>query len=103
MDLVGTLPSTCADHQQLSINYDEINMFRYTRHTLFWLINIFKMQKFLEMFNLTHIFSLKSLEILHQERRVQLNSTVMEPFNSILFHKSEPVNKQYTNQLIITE
>ena len=36
----------------------------------------------------------KGLEILHQERRGQVNSTVMEHFNSILFHKSGPANKQ---------
>ena len=41
-------------------------------------------------------FSQKRLEILHQERRGQVNTIVMEHFNNILFYKSEPSNKQYT-------
>ena len=45
-------------------------------------------------------FPLKRLEILHQERRGQVNTIVMEHFNSILFHKSEPANKQQTYQII---
>ena len=45
------------------------------------------------------LFSLKGLKILHQERRGQVNIIVMEHFNSILFHKSRPANKQHTNQL----
>ena len=44
------------------------------------------------------LFSLKGLEILHQERRVQVKTIVMEHLNGILFHKSGPANKQHTNQ-----
>jgi hypothetical protein len=40
----------------------------------------------------TLLFSLKVLEILHQERR-QVNIIVMENFNNILFHKSRPAKK----------
>ena len=47
------------------------------------------------------LFSLKGLEILHQERRGQVKSMVLEHFNSILFHKSGPANKQHTNQPIL--
>ena len=36
--------------------------------------------------------------ILHQERRGQVKTMAMEHFNDILFHKSEPANKQHTNQ-----
>ena len=43
-------------------------------------------------------FSLKRLEILHQERREQVKTIVMEHFNGILFHKYGPTNKQNTNQ-----
>ena len=43
------------------------------------------------------LFSLKGLEILHQEKRGQVKTMVMEYFNSILFHKSRPANKQHTN------
>ena len=48
----------------------------------------------------TLLFSLKVLEILHQERRAGLHvkTTEMEYFNGILFHKSGPANKQHTNQ-----
>ena len=46
----------------------------------------------------TLLFSLKGLEILHQERRGQVKTIVMEHFNDILFHKSGPANKQHTNQ-----
>jgi hypothetical protein len=35
----------------------------------------------------TLLFSLKGLEILHQERRGQVETIVMEHFNSILFHR----------------
>ena len=35
----------------------------------------------------TLLFSLKGLEILHQEGRVQVNTMVMEHFNNILFHE----------------
>jgi hypothetical protein len=50
----------------------------------------------------TLFFSLKGLEILHQEGRGQVKTMVMEHFNGILFHKSGPANKQHTNQSIIT-
>jgi hypothetical protein len=46
----------------------------------------------------TLLYSLKRLEIVHQERRGQVKTIVMEHFNCILFHKSGPVNKQHTNQ-----
>jgi hypothetical protein len=45
----------------------------------------------------TLLFSLKGLDILHQERRGQAKTMVMEHFNGILFHKSEPAKKQHTN------
>jgi hypothetical protein len=48
----------------------------------------------------TLLFFLKGLEILHQERRGQGKTIVMENFNGILFHKSGPANKQNTNQPI---
>ena len=48
--------------------------------------------------NIESLFSLIGLEILHQERRGQVNTKVMEHFNSIPFHKSGPANKQYTYQ-----
>ena len=38
------------------------------------------------------LFSLKILEIVHQERRGQVKTKVMEHFNGILFHKSGPGN-----------
>jgi hypothetical protein len=44
------------------------------------------------------LFSLKVLEILHQERRGQVKSVVKEQFNSILFYKTGPANKQHINQ-----
>jgi hypothetical protein len=47
----------------------------------------------------TLLFSLKRLEIVHQGRRGQVKTIVMEHFNSILFHKFGPANKQHTNQL----
>ena len=46
------------------------------------------------------LFSQKGLEILHRERRGQVNTIVMEHFNSILLRKSGPANKQYTYQSI---
>ena len=45
------------------------------------------------------LFSLKGLQILHQERRGQVKTLVMEHFNSILFHKSGPA-KQVAYQSI---
>jgi hypothetical protein len=45
----------------------------------------------------TLLFSMKGLEILHQERRGQVKTIVMEHFNGILFQKSGPGNKQHTN------
>ena len=48
----------------------------------------------------TLLFSLKGLEILHQERRGQVKTIVMEHFTGILFHKSRPANKQHTNQFL---
>ena len=52
--------------------------------------------------NTTLLFSLKGLEILHQERRGQdlVKTIIMEYFNGILFHNSGPANKQHTNQSI---
>ena len=46
----------------------------------------------------TLLFSLKRRETVHQERRGQVKTIVMEHFNGILFHKSGPANKQHTNQ-----
>ena len=46
----------------------------------------------------TLLFLLKRLEIVHQERRGQVKTMVMVHFNGILFNKSEPANKQNTNQ-----
>jgi hypothetical protein len=48
----------------------------------------------------TLLFSLKGLQILHQERRGQVKTIVMKHFNSMLFHKSGPANKQHANQSI---
>ena len=48
------------------------------------------------------IFSLKRLEILHQERRGQVKIIVMQLFNGILFHKSGPANKHHTNHSSLT-
>ena len=44
-------------------------------------------------------FSLKGLEILHQKRRGQVNTILIEHFKSILFHKFRPTNKLHTYQL----
>jgi hypothetical protein len=41
----------------------------------------------------TLLFSLKGLEILHQERRGEVKTIVMEHFNCMLFHKSVPANR----------
>jgi hypothetical protein len=48
----------------------------------------------------TLLFSLNGLEILHQERREEMKTMVIGHFNGMLFHKSEPANKQHTNQSI---
>ena len=45
------------------------------------------------------LFYLKGLNILHQERRGQVKTMLMEHFNSILFHMSGSANKQHTNHL----
>ena len=42
------------------------------------------------------IFFLEGLGILHQQRRGQVKSVVMEHFSSIVFHNSGPANKQLT-------
>jgi hypothetical protein len=42
----------------------------------------------------TLLFSLKGIEILHQEIRGQVNTVVIGHFKRFLFHKSEPANKQ---------
>ena len=44
----------------------------------------------------TLLFYLEGLEILHEERRGDVNTLLMEHLNSILFHKSGPANKQHT-------
>jgi len=44
------------------------------------------------------LFSLKEFEISHQQRREQVNTIVIEHFNSIFFHKSGPANKQHIYQ-----
>ena len=49
----------------------------------------------------TLTFSLKGLDILHQERRGQVNTIVIEHCNSNVFHKSGTANKQRSNQSII--
>ena len=46
------------------------------------------------------LFSLKGLEIVHHEIKVQVNTIPMAHFKSILFHKSGPGNKQCTYQSI---
>ena len=45
----------------------------------------------------TLLFSPKEFEIVHQERRGQVKTIVMEHFNGILFHKIGPANKQHIN------
>jgi hypothetical protein len=52
---------------------------------------------------ITLLFSLEGLEILHQERRQQVKTIVMERFSGILFHKTGPANKRHTNQSINTK
>ena len=47
---------------------------------------------------ITKLPSLKELEILRQDKRVQVNTRVTEYFKSILFHKSGLANKQHTHQ-----
>ena len=41
-----------------------------------------------------HLFLQKGLEILHLERRGLMNTIVIEHFDSLLFHKSEPADKE---------
>ena len=48
----------------------------------------------------TLLFPLKGTEILHQERRGQVKTIVIEHLNDILFHKSGLANKQHINQSI---
>ena len=43
---------------------------------------------------------LKGLKILHQERRGKVKTIVTKHFNSSIFHKSGPANKQQTYQSI---
>jgi hypothetical protein len=50
----------------------------------------------------TLLFSLKGLEILHQEGRGQVNTIVMEDYNGILFHKSRLANKQHTIHSVLS-
>jgi hypothetical protein len=47
----------------------------------------------------TLLFYPKELEILHKEKRGQVNTIVMEHFNGILSHKSGPPDNQHTNLL----
>ena len=46
--------------------------------------------------NTTTLFFLKSLTILLKKSRGQVNTIVMEHFNSIYFHSSGTANKQHT-------
>jgi hypothetical protein len=46
--------------------------------------------------NTTLLLSLKGLEILHQERRGQVNTIETEHFKKILFHKSRAASKQHS-------
>jgi hypothetical protein len=48
--------------------------------------------------NTIPLFSLQRLEIVHQERRGQVKTVVLERFNGILLQKSGPANKQQTKQ-----
>ena len=48
----------------------------------------------------TLLFFLWGLGILHQERRVQVNTIMMQHINSILFYKYGPANEQHTYQSI---
>jgi hypothetical protein len=46
----------------------------------------------------TLLFSQKELEIVHQERRGQVKTIVIEHFNGIFFHNSGPTNQsRFTN------
>ena len=47
----------------------------------------------------TLLFSLKGLQMLHQERRGHVNTLVIEHSN-ILFHKFGPAKNQHTCQLV---
>ena len=51
----------------------------------------------------TLVFSLNDLEILHKERKRQVNTMVMQYLKSILFHESEPANEQHTYQSITSK
>ena len=42
------------------------------------------------------LFSLKEFEILHQEKRGQVKTIVMEHFKNILFHTFRPDNQHHT-------
>ena len=48
----------------------------------------------------TTYYFLSKDEILRQEVSGQVNNTLIEHFNSVLFHNSKPANKQHTNQSI---
>jgi hypothetical protein len=50
--------------------------------------------------NTTTLFFMKEIKIVNEERRGQVNITVMEYLNSIFFHKFGPANKQHTYQSI---
>ena len=46
------------------------------------------------------LFSLEEIEILHQERRIQVNTMLMECFKSILFHKQHTINQYNVVQTV---
>jgi hypothetical protein len=59
------------------------------------------MKRWKECGNITILlFSSKGLEILHQERRGQVNAMAIKHSNSIFFHKPGPANKEQTYQSI---
>ena len=58
------------------------------------------MQMWKGMWNTTTVLFSLGHDILHQERRGQVKTIVMEHFYGILFHKSGLANKQHTNQPI---
>jgi hypothetical protein len=59
-----------------------------------------KLANGIKMWKKLVLFTLKGIEILHLGRRGQVNTIVMEQFNSIIFHKSRPANKQHTKKSI---